>query len=467
MPGQVDRGVEEVRSLVLDEQRILTYRWVAINMGINADAAKRLLYHFVTLSKTGELDVIYLIMGRKKVGGSDQLECALVPHDDLQAAKAEFDDDAVCHVYSVAPAAHSKKTSTNDLWAVDAEHGSDIISDNHNGQVLRSHALAAVECKSVKFDISLRRTVARPSLEVAPISAAPSSLSGTTAPAVQKDGPPKKSMVREALASNFFSKTTSKTASSSHQTGAASAQAEQTKPSKAAAAKKGTIGSFFGKGKKEEKPAAKASPVAKKDAEVSKETVAIDVSEEPVSVDSDEEEEWDDTASGVKAGGQPRVATNPSPLPPIEPSGRVHVPKSVPAGEPRKNRYEDDVEEEESASGEEVVSKISGTKRKQDAQSGEMERFAVGTTKQPGTKRTKKVLQSRVFEDDKGYLQHIEEWVEVTDDELEPEPAKAPSRSVPAKKLAPPSSSSKGRGKGKGKAAGGKQQMGIGSFFKK
>ncbi len=43
--------LEDLRGFVLDERRVVTYRWLAITLSISFDAAKRLLYTFTQETK--------------------------------------------------------------------------------------------------------------------------------------------------------------------------------------------------------------------------------------------------------------------------------------------------------------------------------------------------------------------------------------------------------------------------------
>jgi len=90
--------LQNVEEYVMDEDKIVTYKWLSKNLGIHVNTAKQLLYTFATEQKNN-VHVTYLVGGFLIDGTGCKIQ--IVPEEDLARAKAEFKTLTSEHVYSV------------------------------------------------------------------------------------------------------------------------------------------------------------------------------------------------------------------------------------------------------------------------------------------------------------------------------------------------------------------------------
>jgi hypothetical protein len=122
-----DQQKRVLTSLINDEQRAVSYAWLARELGVTAPVSKSLLSEFVASSKQ-KLLVHYLISGDAKKSGSNSTATdsttsarivAVVPADKLSSAKESLETVISEHIYSVQRVA-ADSTPLSPLSAVSA-----------------------------------------------------------------------------------------------------------------------------------------------------------------------------------------------------------------------------------------------------------------------------------------------------------------------------------------------------------
>eukprot|EP00752_Nemacystus_decipiens_P017283 g15484.t1 len=66
--------LEELEGWVLDEQKVVTFRWLALVLSVTANAAKKMLYDFCQRQGERKVSATYLVVGKTSTGGSGAME---------------------------------------------------------------------------------------------------------------------------------------------------------------------------------------------------------------------------------------------------------------------------------------------------------------------------------------------------------------------------------------------------------
>ncbi|GFG31381.1 hypothetical protein Cfor_07740 [Coptotermes formosanus] len=106
--------LQNIEEYVMDEDKIVTYKWLSKDLGIHVNTAKQLLYTFATKQKNS-VCLTYLVGGVLCDGTGCKIQ--IVPEEDLIKAKAEFKTLTSEHVYSVQKA--NTVPDLGILYAVD------------------------------------------------------------------------------------------------------------------------------------------------------------------------------------------------------------------------------------------------------------------------------------------------------------------------------------------------------------
>ncbi|XP_051881861.1 DNA polymerase delta subunit 3 isoform X2 [Pristis pectinata] len=131
--------VENVEELVMDENRIVTYKMLSHSLGIHVNQAKQLLYYYVELKRKensgAQLHVTYLVSGKAVEDGISCHKIAVVREDQLEAVKLKMLVTASVHVYSIQKA---MLKDSSPLFNTDYE----AIKEN----LLSSNKYSAIQC---------------------------------------------------------------------------------------------------------------------------------------------------------------------------------------------------------------------------------------------------------------------------------------------------------------------------------
>ncbi|PNF25573.1 hypothetical protein B7P43_G03826 [Cryptotermes secundus] len=99
--GSLRLYLQNIEEYVMDEDKIVTYKWLSKNLDIHVNTAKQLLYTFATEQKD-DVHLTYLVGGVLCDGTGCKIQ--IVRQEDLEKAKAEFKALTSEHVYSVQKA---------------------------------------------------------------------------------------------------------------------------------------------------------------------------------------------------------------------------------------------------------------------------------------------------------------------------------------------------------------------------
>ncbi|XP_028401520.1 DNA polymerase delta subunit 3-like isoform X2 [Dendronephthya gigantea] len=110
--------LENLKEFVIDEDRIVTYKWLSRTLSVNVNLAKQMLYAFVRQHEKDEnLCVIYTVGGLIKDKNGNLIQKYLFSHEkDLQDIKQCYDKITSLHVYSIQK---SNPKDSNVLYLAD------------------------------------------------------------------------------------------------------------------------------------------------------------------------------------------------------------------------------------------------------------------------------------------------------------------------------------------------------------
>ncbi|XP_036114742.1 DNA polymerase delta subunit 3 isoform X2 [Molossus molossus] len=100
--------LENIDEFVMDQNKIVTYKWLSYTLGVHVNQAKQMLYDYVERKRKensgAQLHVTYLVSGSLVQNGHLCHKVAVVREDKLEAVKSKLAVTASIHVYSIQKA---------------------------------------------------------------------------------------------------------------------------------------------------------------------------------------------------------------------------------------------------------------------------------------------------------------------------------------------------------------------------
>ncbi|XP_010597883.1 DNA polymerase delta subunit 3 [Loxodonta africana] len=100
--------LENIDEFVMDQNKIVTYKWLSYTLGVHVNQAKQMLYDYVERKRKensgAQLHVTYLVSGSLIQNGYSCHKVAVVREDKLEAVKSKLAVTASIHVYSIQKA---------------------------------------------------------------------------------------------------------------------------------------------------------------------------------------------------------------------------------------------------------------------------------------------------------------------------------------------------------------------------
>uniref|UniRef100_A0A672MFZ0 DNA polymerase delta subunit 3 n=1 Tax=Sinocyclocheilus grahami TaxID=75366 RepID=A0A672MFZ0_SINGR len=100
-----DLYLDNIDEFVNDQNKIVTYKWLSLTLGVHVNTAKQMLYHYLQQKRNESsgtpLHATYLVSGKCVENGSTCHKVSVVREDKLDAVKAKMDVTISVHVYSV------------------------------------------------------------------------------------------------------------------------------------------------------------------------------------------------------------------------------------------------------------------------------------------------------------------------------------------------------------------------------
>ncbi|XP_072517715.1 DNA polymerase delta subunit 3 [Salminus brasiliensis] len=100
--------LDNIDEYVNDQNKIVTYKWLSLTLGVHVNTAKQMLYHYLDQRRKERsgttLHATYLVSGKFLENGNMCHKVSVVREDQLEDTKSKLDKTVSVHVYSVQKA---------------------------------------------------------------------------------------------------------------------------------------------------------------------------------------------------------------------------------------------------------------------------------------------------------------------------------------------------------------------------
>ncbi|XP_061654378.1 DNA polymerase delta subunit 3 [Phyllopteryx taeniolatus] len=130
--------LDNIDEYVNDHDRIVTYKWLSLTLGVHVNTAKQMLYHYLDHKRkesSAQLHATYLVSGKFVDSGHTSHKVSVVREEQLEDFKSKMSLIVSVHVYSVQKAL---LRDSGPLYAVDY----DAVKDN----LLNCSKYSAIRC---------------------------------------------------------------------------------------------------------------------------------------------------------------------------------------------------------------------------------------------------------------------------------------------------------------------------------
>uniref|UniRef100_A0A673L8X8 DNA polymerase delta subunit 3 n=1 Tax=Sinocyclocheilus rhinocerous TaxID=307959 RepID=A0A673L8X8_9TELE len=142
-----DLYLDNIDEFVNDQNKIVTYKWLSLTLGVHVNTAKQMLYHYLQQKRNESsgtpLHATYLVCGKCVENGSTCHKVSVVREDKLDAVKAKMDVTISVHVYSVQRA---ELKDSSPLYNTDYEAVKENLKNCNKYSAI--HCAAAVPMSS-------------------------------------------------------------------------------------------------------------------------------------------------------------------------------------------------------------------------------------------------------------------------------------------------------------------------------
>mmetsp|Transcript_26894 Transcript_26894/g.58708 ORF Transcript_26894/g.58708 Transcript_26894/m.58708 type:complete len:524 (-) Transcript_26894:194-1765(-) len=185
--------LKELQDLVGAESRAISYKWLARQYNLSANAAKRLLYKFADEFK-GKVEAMYMVSGWSK---DNSHVMQVVRANELEGLRKQLNPLTGLHIYSVAP---HNSAGGSALWQIDYQQSQELLRECLEGRNTPSATFFKSNgCSSVKFSapntpVSVAskprpQATLQPSPAKAPAPQAPAPAAASSAGATEASAP--------------------------------------------------------------------------------------------------------------------------------------------------------------------------------------------------------------------------------------------------------------------------------------
>ncbi|XP_042353936.1 DNA polymerase delta subunit 3 [Plectropomus leopardus] len=145
--------LDNIDEYVNDQDKIVTYKWLSLTLGVHVNTAKQMLYHYLDHKRkesSAQLHATYLVSGKFVDNGQTSHKVSVVKEDQLEDFKSKMSLIVSVHVYSVQKALLK---DSGPLYSVDY----DAVKDN----LKNCSRYSAIRCDSAVPMSSLELQQAR------------------------------------------------------------------------------------------------------------------------------------------------------------------------------------------------------------------------------------------------------------------------------------------------------------------
>ncbi|XP_034468876.1 DNA polymerase delta subunit 3 isoform X2 [Hippoglossus hippoglossus] len=142
--------LDNIDEYVNDHNKIVTYKWLSLTLGVHVNTAKQMLFHYLDHKRkesSAQLHATYLVSGKFVDNGQASHKVSVVREDKLEDVKAKMSLIVSVHVYSVQKALLK---DSGPLYSVDY----DAVKDNFEN----CSKYSAIHCSSAGPTSSVEQT---------------------------------------------------------------------------------------------------------------------------------------------------------------------------------------------------------------------------------------------------------------------------------------------------------------------
>ncbi|XP_051533231.1 DNA polymerase delta subunit 3-like [Myxocyprinus asiaticus] len=166
-----DLYLENIDEFVNDQNKIVTYKWLSLTLGVHVNAAKQMLYHFLEQKRKEcsgtPLHATYLISGKCVENGSMCHKVSVVREDKLEDVKAKMDVTVSVHVYSVQRA---ELKDSAPLYSTDYDAVKENLKNCNKYSAIRCAAAVPMystqlqRVQEMALDMPAQKVISKPGL---------------------------------------------------------------------------------------------------------------------------------------------------------------------------------------------------------------------------------------------------------------------------------------------------------------
>ncbi|XP_056277348.1 DNA polymerase delta subunit 3 [Pseudoliparis swirei] len=121
--------LDNIDEYVNDQDKIVTYKWLSLTLGVHVNTAKQMLFHYLDHKRkesSAQLNATYLVSGKFVDNGQSSHRVSVVKEDKLEDCKSKMSLVVSVHVYSVQKALLK---DSGPLYGVDYDAVRDNLKD--------------------------------------------------------------------------------------------------------------------------------------------------------------------------------------------------------------------------------------------------------------------------------------------------------------------------------------------------
>ncbi|XP_030607952.1 DNA polymerase delta subunit 3 [Archocentrus centrarchus] len=141
--------LDNIDEYVNDHDKIVTYKWLSLTLGVHVNTAKQMLYHYLDQKRkesSAQLHATYLVSGKFVDNGQTSHKVSVVREEQLEDFKAKMSLVVSVHVYSVQKALLK---DSGPLYTVDYDAVKDHLKNCSRYSAI--HCPSAVPMSSVEL----------------------------------------------------------------------------------------------------------------------------------------------------------------------------------------------------------------------------------------------------------------------------------------------------------------------------
>uniref|UniRef100_A0A3Q2QPI4 DNA polymerase delta subunit 3 n=1 Tax=Fundulus heteroclitus TaxID=8078 RepID=A0A3Q2QPI4_FUNHE len=145
--------LDNIDEFVNDHNKIVTYKWLSLTLGVHVNTAKQMLYHYLEHKRkesSPQLHATYLVTGKLEDNGQTSHRVAVIREDQLEDFKSKMSLLVSVHVYSVQKALLK---DSGPLYSVDYDAVKDNLKNCSKYSAIRcpnAVPMSAVELQQVQ-----------------------------------------------------------------------------------------------------------------------------------------------------------------------------------------------------------------------------------------------------------------------------------------------------------------------------